>query len=56
VLRQPIESAQFGSQEFTTVIISNKLLASMGQAGTSAGSAGMESFFSMLQKNVLNCR
>ena len=56
MLRQPIESAQFRSRKFTTVIESNELLASMGQVATSTDNAAMESFFSLLQKNVLNRR
>jgi len=47
---------QFRSRKFTTVITSNKLSASMGQVGTSADNAAMESFFSLVQKNVLNRR
>lgn len=32
------------------------MVGSMGQVGTAADNAAMESFFSLLQKNVLNTR
>ena len=49
-------ATQFRSRKFTTVIESNDLPASMGQVATSTDNAAMESFFSLLQKNVLNRR
>lgn len=45
---------QFRSRAFTKVIDLHKLRGSMGQVGSSADNAAMESFFSLLQLNVLN--
>lgn len=45
---------QFRSRKFTRVIDLHDLKGSMGQVGSSPDNAAMESFFSLLQKNVLN--
>jgi hypothetical protein len=41
-------------QQFVRVLRGNDLLGSMGQVGACGDNAAMESFFSLLQKNVLN--
>ncbi len=46
--------SQFRSRKFTRVIDLYDLRGSMGQVGSSPDNAAMESFFSLLQKNVLN--
>lgn len=48
--------SQFRSREFLRALKENKLLGSMGQVGACADNAAMESFFALLQKNVLNQR
>jgi putative transposase len=61
-LRQPApglivhsdRGSQFRSRAFTQVLTNNKLVGSMGRVGTSADNAAMESFFALVQKNVLN--
>jgi putative transposase len=54
VLRRPPESAQFRSGKFVRLLRSHGLIGSMGRTGTCADSAAMESFFALLQKNVLD--
>ncbi len=46
--------AQFRSQEFAETLRKHYLIASMGRVGAAGDNAAMESFFSLLQKNVLN--
>jgi putative transposase len=46
--------SQFRSGKFVRALRSNGLVGSMGRTGTCADNAAMESFFSLLQKNVLN--
>ena len=46
--------SQFRSRPFVGLIARNKLRGSMGRVGACADNAAMESFFSLLQKNVLN--
>lgn len=48
--------SQFRSRRFLSALRSHDLLGSMGQVGTSADNAAMESFFALLQKNVLDRR
>jgi len=48
--------SQFGSRKFIRACARHGLARSMGQAHTCADNAAMESFFSLLQKNVLNQR
>jgi putative transposase len=55
-LRRSIESAQFRSHAFVQAIRQARLRGSMGRVGACADNAAMESFFSLLQKNVLNRR
>ena len=46
--------SQFRSGKFVRALRSNGLVGSMGRTGTCADNAAMESFFSLLQKSVLN--
>jgi len=48
--------SQFCSHAFTRVLKNAQLRGSMGRVGTCADNAAMESFFSLLQKNVLDRR
>lgn len=46
--------SQFRSRKYRRVLEENKLLQSMGQVGAAGDNAAMESFFALLQKNVLD--
>ncbi len=46
--------SQFRSRAFVRVLRDHKLTGSMGRVGAAGDNAAMESFFSLLQKNVLN--
>lgn len=46
--------SQFRSRKFVRALATNRLIGSMGRVGAAADNAAMESFFSLLQKNVLN--
>jgi transposase InsO family protein len=46
--------SQFRSHAFLGALRNHELRGSMGRVGTYADNAAMESFFSLLQKNVLN--
>ena len=48
--------SQFRSRAFVQTLARSTLQGSMGRVGTCADNAAMESFFSLLQKNVLNRR
>ena len=48
--------SQFRARKFYQALDSHGLAGSMGNVGTAADNAAMESFFSLLQKNVLNTR
>ena len=50
----PARGSQFRSRKFVKALKHHDLVGSMGQVGTSADNAAMESFFALLQKNVLN--
>jgi putative transposase len=54
VLRRPIESAQFRSRQFVHALSHNGLRGSMGRVGACGDNAAMESFFALLQRNVLD--
>ena len=54
VLRRPVKSAQFRSKKFVRVLANNGLLGSMGRVASCGDNAAMESFFALLQKNVLD--
>lgn len=46
--------SQFRSRKFVRLLHGNGLVGSMGRTGTCADNAAMESFFALLQKNVLD--
>jgi len=46
--------SQFRSRKFTRELVIFKMAGSMGRVGAAGDNAAMESFFSLLQKNVLN--
>ena len=46
--------SQFRSRKLQQALTSHDMLGSMGQVGSAGDNAAMESFFSLLQKNVLN--
>jgi putative transposase len=46
--------SQFRSKKYLRALKRHTLIGSMGQVGTCADNAAMESFFALLQKNVLN--
>ena len=48
--------SQFHSRKVHRALTRHRMVGSMGQVGTAADNAAMESFFSLLQKNVLNTR
>lgn len=48
--------SQFRSRKFLAALRRHHLKGSMGQVGSAADNAAMESFFALLQKNVLNRR
>ncbi|MFN2638275.1 MAG: IS3 family transposase [Gemmatimonadaceae bacterium] len=61
VLRSPVSTivhsdrgSQFRSKKFVRVIRNNGLVGSMGRVGACQDNAAMESFFALLQKNVLD--
>src|SRR4051812_35432496 len=56
VLLQSIEPGQFRSRAFRAVLRGAKLTGSMGRVASAGDNAAMESFFSLLQKNVFNRR
>jgi putative transposase len=47
---------QFRSEKLVRLLKNNGLLGSMGRVGACGDNAAMESFFSLLQKNVLDTR
>ena len=48
--------SQFRSRKYLAALRHQHVVGSMGQVGTSADNAAMESFFALLQKNVLDRR
>ena len=56
MLRRSIESAQFRAKRTQNLLRNNGLVGSMGRSYGAGDNASMESFFSLLQKNVLNTR
>ncbi len=56
MLHPPVEPGQFRSKKVQRLLKNNGLRGSMGRVGSSGDNAAMESFFSLLQKNVLNTR
>lgn len=53
---RPVESAQIRSGKFRRALNSHRLLGSIDRVATCDDNAAMESFFSLLQKNLLNRR
>ena len=56
MLRGPVESGQFRSNAFVRELKTHHLTGSMGRVGACGDNAAMESFFALLQKNVLDTR
>jgi putative transposase len=56
VLLRSIEPVQFRSRKVQRALTRYAMVGSMGQVGSAGDNAAMESFFSLLQKNVLNRR
>ena len=54
MLLPPVESSQFRSRKFVRALAANGLVGSMGRVGAAGDNAAMESYFALLQKNVLN--
>ena len=48
--------SQFRSRKFVSVIARHSMIGSMGRVGAAGDNAAMESFFALLQKNVLDRR
>ena len=48
--------SQFRSRKFVRALARHRMVGSMGRVGAAGDNAAMESFFSLLQKNVLNRR
>ncbi len=48
--------SQFRSRKFLRALARHRMVGSMGRVGSSSDNAAMESFFSLLQKNVLDRR
>ncbi|MBD8078652.1 IS3 family transposase [Cellulosimicrobium arenosum] len=56
MLRRPVELAQFRAKKVQRLLTNNDLVGSMGRSYGAGDNASMESFFSLLQKNVLDTR
>jgi transposase InsO family protein len=54
VLRRFVEPGQFRSRKLQQALFRHRILGSMGQVASAADNAAMESFFSLLQRNVLD--
>ena len=54
MLHRPVELAQFRSTAFVRTLTDHGLAGSMGRVGACGDNAAMESFFALLQKNVLD--
>ena len=52
--RRPVDSGQFRARKFHRTLAQHDLVGSMGQVASAAANAAMESFFSLLKKNVLD--
>ena len=51
--RPPVEPSQFRSRKFVHALNRHHLIGSMGQVGAAGDNAAIESFSSLLQKNIL---
>ncbi|WP_456302778.1 integrase core domain-containing protein, partial [Streptomyces mirabilis] len=56
VLQRLVELAQFRSRKFVRALDGHGMSGSIGRVGAAGDNAAMESFFSLLQKNVLDRR
>jgi transposase InsO family protein len=56
MLHRPVESEQFRSRKFVRALDRHHIVGSIGRVGAAGDNAAMESFFSLLQKNVLDRR
>ncbi|MFI9637150.1 integrase core domain-containing protein, partial [Nocardia sp. NPDC051929] len=56
VLQRSVESGQFRSRKFVHALARHGTAGSMGRVGAAGDNAAMESFFALLQKNVLDRR
>jgi transposase InsO family protein len=56
VLQRLVELAQFRSRKFVRALDHHRMAGSIGRVGAAGDNAAMESFFSLLQKNVLDRR
>jgi putative transposase len=56
VLQRLVEPDQFRSRAFVRTLAANGLVGSMRRVGACGDNAAMESFFALLQKNVLDRR
>ena len=56
MLHRPVELAQFRSRKFLAELRRHDLAGSMGRVGAAGDNAAMESFFALLQNNVLDRR
>ena len=56
VLQRPVEPGQSRSGKFVRALHRHHMVGSMGRVGAAGDNAAMESFFSLLQKNVLDRR
>ncbi|BAW09320.1 integrase [Nocardia seriolae] len=56
MLRPPVEPEQFRSRKFVRTLTRHGMAGSMGRVGAAGDNAAMESFFALLQKNVLDRR
>jgi transposase InsO family protein len=56
VLLRSIEPGQFRSRKVQRALTRHRMVGSMGQVGSAGDNAAMESFFALLQKNVLDRR
>ena len=54
MLQRPVEPRQFRSRKAQRALTRHGLVGSMGRVGAAGDNAAMESFSSLLQKNVLN--
>lgn len=55
-MNHPIELAQFRSRKLVRALNRHHMVGSMGRVGAAGDNAAMESFFTLLQKNVLDRR
>lgn len=56
MLHRLVEPAQFRSRKFVRALHHHDMVGSMGKVGAAGDNAAMESFFALLQKNVLDRR